>query len=591
MRSCLPGARRWLPVLLLLFAGLLPAAHAGGSTVRLHFHRDSNDYAGWGLHVWGSGLLLPHAVSWDRPLEAAGIDAFGIYFDVPVEVQTRTFGFILHRGDTKSSPRDLAVDLKPGESEFWLVENSDTVHAAPPDIARPFELGQQAEQQRKSEAGLWAAAAAGGAVLLLLVWRVSARKLGSTREQLASSMAQLLQAQNELRAQGERLQAGIADELTGLPTRTALHQALQQALARAARQSHPLAVVFIDLDGFKQVNDTAGHDAGDQVLRTVASRLRGVLRGSDVVGRVGGDEFVAVVESFDGVADVLKVGRKLVRAAAEPIPVGEAVHQVGASVGIALFPDDGTDAATLMKAADEAMYGIKRNGKNGCGFVNAARQAALQRQLAQEQRFCEALAGGGLVLQVSPLHDVSSGSEAVHDTAARWPAGAEGLQADEVLSSLPDAAMLARYDAWLLAEGCRAAQRLGGQAPVGVTLAGAGSGTPAGIDDLPMLVERALAEHGVPAGRLLLWLPARALAGAQRTLAPLARLRTIGVRIGLTGLEACEIELRRFLDLPVDLLRLDSAEAGKTPFAQALVALGRARGFAVVSPPAGSRPH
>jgi diguanylate cyclase (GGDEF)-like protein len=585
MRSRLLGARRWLPVLLLLLAAALPAAHAGSSSVRLHFHRDSNDYAGWGLHVWGPGLLLPHAVSWDRPLEASGIDAFGIYFDVPVEVQTRTFGFILHRGDTKSSPRDLAVDLKPGASEFWLVDDSDVVHAVRPDIARPFELGLQAEQQRKSEAGLWAAAAAGGAVLLLLVWRVSARRLGSTREQLAASMAQLLQAQNELRAQGERLQAGIVDELTGLPARTALHQALQQALARAARQSQPLAVVFIDLDGFKQVNDTAGHDAGDQVLRTVASRLRGVLRSSDMVGRVGGDEFVAVVESFDGVADVLKVGRKLVRAAAEPIPVGEAVHQVGASVGIALFPDDGADAAALMKAADEAMYGIKRSGKNGCGFVNAARQAQLQQLLAQEQRFCEALAGGALALQVRPLRDLSDGGEAVHDTAARWPAGTEGPHADELLQGLPDAATLARYDAWLLAEGCRTARQLAGSAPVGLTLACAG------IDALPALVEQALAEHGVPAGRLLLWLPVRALAGAQRALAPLGRLRAMGVLIGLSGLEACEVELRRFLELPIDVLRLDGDDAGKTPFAQALVALGRARGFAVVSAPAGSRPR
>jgi len=581
-RSCRRGAWRWLLLPTLWCALLMPAMAGGSATVRLHFHRDSNDYAGWGLHVWGSGLLLPHSVTWDRPLEAAGIDAFGVYFDVPVEAQVRTFGFILHRGDHKSSPRDMAVEIQPGASEFWVLEDADTVHAARPQIRQPFELGLRAEQQRQADAGLWAAAGVGGAILLLLVWRVATRKLGSTREQLASSMAQLLQAQNELRAQGERLQAGVADELTGLPTRSALHQVLQQALARAGRRAAPLAVVFIDLDGFKQVNDSAGHGAGDEVLRTVAARLRAVLRSSDVVARVGGDEFVAVVESFDGMADVFKVGRKLVRAAAEPIRVDAALHQVGASVGIALYPDDGSEAAALLKAADEAMYGIKRNGKNGCRFVNAARQAELERQLALEQGFRDALAEGRLVLQLEPLHRPAGGEAALHDTCARWLHGDEWHCASEVLDAIDDAAQRAAFDEWLLTESCRAARGLGAEHRMGVALAG----TREGFDGLPALVERALAAQGLPAQRLLLWLPAPALGDAQRPLAPLLRLRGLGVAIGLTGLEDCEIELRRFLQLPIDALRLDNRAGTAPPWAEALAALGQARGFAVVSRPA-----
>jgi diguanylate cyclase (GGDEF)-like protein len=162
-----------------------------------------------------------------------------------------------------------------------------------------------------------------------------------------------------------------SDALTGLANRTSLGPSLDQAVQRARRRGSKLALIFLDLDGFKEVNDVHGHDAGDALLVEVAHRLRAHLRASDLVGRLGGDEFLVVLEEVQELAPVETVAKKLLAEMRRPfaLPGGEA--SVTGSIGISVFPGDAADAAALMKHADSAMYAAKQAGKNRIAFYSA----------------------------------------------------------------------------------------------------------------------------------------------------------------------------------------------------------------------------
>ncbi|HEY5896644.1 MAG TPA: GGDEF domain-containing protein, partial [Burkholderiales bacterium] len=173
-----------------------------------------------------------------------------------------------------------------------------------------------------------------------------------------------------------------SDALTGLANRTGLGPSLEQSVQRARRRNAKLAVVFIDLDGFKQINDLHGHDAGDTVLVETAARLRKHLRASDLIARLGGDEFLVVLEDIQDLLPVEIVGRKLLAEIMHPYSIPGAQVSVTASIGISVLPDDAVDAAALMKHADTAMYAAKQSGKNTLRFY--AEGAAANEGGAQE---------------------------------------------------------------------------------------------------------------------------------------------------------------------------------------------------------------
>jgi diguanylate cyclase (GGDEF)-like protein len=166
------------------------------------------------------------------------------------------------------------------------------------------------------------------------------------------------------------------DALTGLDNRASLAPALEKAVERTRRRGAKLAGLFIDLDGFKEVNDLHGHDAGDRLLIEAARRLRAVQRSSDPVARLGGDEFFVVLEDIQDAAPAERVAEKLLEVLAEPYDLGgDKPVRISASLGVSVFPDDAGDGATLMKHADAAMYAAKQAGKNAYRFF-AARPAA-----------------------------------------------------------------------------------------------------------------------------------------------------------------------------------------------------------------------
>ena len=181
-----------------------------------------------------------------------------------------------------------------------------------------------------------------------------------------------LTAYRKLNAEAQELQRqALRDPLTGLANRVLLEDRLETALQASRRNGDPLAVLLMDLDRFKEINDTSGHHAGDVVLREVAVRFRIALRGQDTAARIGGDEFAAVLPGAD-TAGALRAAQRVLRALADAIPTDEGTFEVGASIGIAVYPDNGADAAELLDHADQAMYRAKGSGGGYALFAPAA---------------------------------------------------------------------------------------------------------------------------------------------------------------------------------------------------------------------------
>jgi diguanylate cyclase (GGDEF)-like protein/PAS domain S-box-containing protein len=175
---------------------------------------------------------------------------------------------------------------------------------------------------------------------------------------LLSSVSQLLERHQGL------VEAANHDTLTGLPNRRLLQDRISQAITRSDRSRNMLAICFLDLDGFKQINDTLGHDAGDEVLRSVAARLVNALRGDDTVARIGGDEFVLLFGEVEGEQDMVPLLERLLKDIARPVSTGDHTVSVTASIGVTFYPKDEHSAAELLQHADAAMYLAKNNGKS-----------------------------------------------------------------------------------------------------------------------------------------------------------------------------------------------------------------------------------
>jgi diguanylate cyclase (GGDEF)-like protein/PAS domain S-box-containing protein len=161
------------------------------------------------------------------------------------------------------------------------------------------------------------------------------------------------------------------DTLTGLPNRNMLYEHLRQEMKKTDRSQLPMALVFVDLDYFKEINDTLGHDKGDMLLKQVANRLLSCVRTSDIVARLGGDEFTVILSELRKPADVERTAQEILKKMSAPFQLGEDIAQISSSIGIALYPHDGADADSLMKSADKAMYGAKQKGRNRCNYANS----------------------------------------------------------------------------------------------------------------------------------------------------------------------------------------------------------------------------
>jgi diguanylate cyclase (GGDEF)-like protein/PAS domain S-box-containing protein len=261
--------------------------------------------------------------------------------------------------------------------------------------------------------------------------------------------------------QRKRSEAEIAyranyDALTGLPNRTLLAERLGQALKQARRENTHVAVMFLDLDYFKQVNDTLGHATGDRLLQAVAERMRLCVRETDTIARQGGDEFVVLLADIDDAATASVVAEKIIGQLMAAFDLdGNEIH-IGASIGITLFPDDGRDTETLFRNADLAMYRAKEAGRNNAQFFEMAMTTAAIERRSLEADLRGALARGEFALHYQPVVELAAGRIVGAEALLRWRHPQRGLVSPEQFVPLAEETGLIRdIGAWVFAEGCR----------------------------------------------------------------------------------------------------------------------------------------
>ncbi|MFZ6646497.1 EAL domain-containing protein [Undibacterium sp. TJN25] len=258
------------------------------------------------------------------------------------------------------------------------------------------------------------------------------------------------------RSEEKILKLAHYDDLTGLPNRFLYHQHLAKSLAHAERNRSRLAVFFVDLDRFKNINDTFGHDEGDTVLRNIARRFKNCLRESDTIARVGGDEFILLVDQYDNPMDLSDIADKLLIESALPFDIRGQECQLSASIGIATYPADGKDAQTLLKNADIAMYRAKNRGKDNYQFYASEMNVHTVERLAFEARLRRALERREFVVYYQPKLDIASGRIVGAEALVRWNHPERGiLFPGEFITLAEEAGLIGRLGMLVLDIACR----------------------------------------------------------------------------------------------------------------------------------------
>ncbi|MGE0362195.1 MAG: diguanylate cyclase [Vicinamibacterales bacterium] len=329
------------------------------------------------------------------------------------------------------------------------------------------------------------------------------------------------------------------DPLTGLPNRLGLSSRLDHAIAVARREGGSAAVLFIDIDGLKAVNDGHGHAAGDAVLREIAARLRARLRDTDTVARLGGDEFVVVAERMGDARQASMLARKLLGVIADPIAVGDETLGVTASIGISLCPEDGQQGDALIAAADAAMYEAKRGGKDAFRYFSRRMHEAARARLALEDALRSGLDRGELECQYQPEWDVALDRLSGCVAQLRWRRPGLGVTLPEDVLAIADQGQLSAPVArWMVARVCTDAARLraaGAAVPLGLRLTARQVGNRGLAGDL----SRELGRHGLPGGAVRVEIADGGAALPTRDMsASLRELHALGVPVALAGFGA-----------------------------------------------------
>jgi diguanylate cyclase (GGDEF)-like protein/PAS domain S-box-containing protein len=349
------------------------------------------------------------------------------------------------------------------------------------------------------------------------------------------------------------------DFLTGLPNRFLLNDRLAQLLVAARRNHTRFGVLFIDLDRFKNVNDTLGHKAGDRLLCLVAERLAGLLRPSDTVSRQGGDEFIVLLTEIEGPAEAAHIANRLLLILSEPCVIDGHELTITPSIGIAIGPDDGADIDTLLKHADLAMYQVKQQGRNHCQFFSPEMTVRMLELLQMEKHLRLAVKRQEFQLCYQPQVDLALGVVVAVEALIRWHQPERGLVSPvDFIPLAEETRLILPVGEWVLREACRqVAEWRRGQWPairVAVNL----SAVQFQQGDLAAIVRSALVDHGLAADALELEVTESLLMqDAPATVQNLRELQSMGVALAIDDFGTGYSSLAYLKQLPVSRLKID----------------------------------
>ena len=371
------------------------------------------------------------------------------------------------------------------------------------------------------------------------------------------------------------------DPLTGLANRTLLLERLASAIDLAVRTGATGALAFLDLDSFKYINDTFGHDLGDTVLKEIAERLKQCVRSDDTVARVGGDEFVMVINDQPSVTDVADLVERIRESVSLPVRVGGQCILPGVSIGVSVFPCDGTTTEQIMRAADAAMYHAKALGKNNCQFYTEGLSQAMQSRLQMEANLGRAIRHDELVLSYQPRVDLRSGKIIGAEALVRWNHPCEGMLAPaQFIALAEETGLIVPLGDWVLSEACSTMQTLLGQGVEGFTISVNLSANQLRHRAFSERVAEILQHYNV-APQLLEFevTESQLMDNPAEAIKVLRQLKSLGVQLSIDDFGTGYSSLSYLRDFPLDHLKIDRSfigvvsSADQTVIARAIISL------------------
>lgn len=570
-----------------------PAQDNGAADDELYFSRRLQTRDGVFAGVVALSVSAGYFVS---GYEAESLGTEGVLGIVGMDgvFRVRRSGDAIHVGDRADYESAIANTERPPEQVEAMISNWDGVRrymnarelyefpvVVVAGLSRAEQLARAEAQARKYylSAGLVSA-------MLLAVLSI----LGRMSWQLARARQRETDAAIAHAEQVEYL--AYHDGLTGLPNRSLFSKLLTQHIALAQRNKRHVAVMFLDLDRFKSINDTLGHDAGDELLKEVAARLQHCLRDSDTVARLGGDEFVVILPDLQSAEHAAAVAQKILVATAKPFVLLGTEFSVTASIGIATYPRDGRDEQTLTKNADVAMYHAKDEGKNNFQFYSQTLSADAFQRLALESNLRHALARGELTLHYQPKRDVSSGRITGMEALLRWQHPDLGLiPPTQFIGLAEETGLIVPIGKWVLDAAC--AQNVAWQREGLRDLVVAVNVTTRQFFEEKLLpdLQSTLQATGMAPELLELEVPESVLVHDRvRALEVLNRLKAMGVRIAIDEFGVGYSSLATLEKFPIDTVKIDRSfirdvveAAGEDSLTSAVIAVGKSLSLSVVA--------
>jgi diguanylate cyclase (GGDEF)-like protein len=383
------------------------------------------------------------------------------------------------------------------------------------------------------------------------------------------------------------------DPLTKLANRRSLIERLQHGIANADRHDEHLALLFLDLDKFKSINDTLGHEVGDGLLVEVAARLNAAVRNTDMAARLGGDEFVVLLEGLPVTGGISRVAKKIVQSLAQPYEIGMHTVWTSASVGIAIYPQDGDSAQVLLKNADMAMYHVKKQKRGTIQFFHEELNQKMMERAQFEHELHQAVERKEFELYYQPKVQIASGNVSGVEALLRWRHPRLGLlPAEQFISAAADHRLLAPIGEWVIANACAQVRRwldsgidaLSVPVAVNITVPELQPGFPGAIREL-------LKKHGVPPCCLQLEITESLLVrDLDRVSSVMQEISDSGITIAIDDFGTGYSSLSLLKTLPIDILKIDqsfvrdlSEEPGETAIVSAIISMARALALRVVA--------